>query len=266
MNNFYKFLIKKRTFLYLILFILLILLLIREYHSHDPIKSHSQLENENRKNKEQNKSEEFYNTEEDNIFQNSKLLLNPDMDLKNHYNSIINFLEEYEEPLYNKKTINGCYDNDILMEQIKGPGNTCKLIGREVQNIFKKSKEKGDIHNFVDNFGNQLSFAEICPVTSNMSRPLECLYDKNKNIKELGYRTSNVIDTIQNIHKNKLNKLNSNVDYHIDDFDRLYNSEIVRNYLNHEKKNQMNKDIQKNIFDIISDLEKYSVNVKREFE
>ena len=210
--------------------------------------------------------ENFFNTEENNIFQNSNLLLNPDMDIKNNYDSIINFLEEYEEPLYNKKTINGCYDNDILMEQIKGPGNTCKLIGKEIENIFKKSNEKGNIHNFVDNFGNQLSFAEICPVTANISRPIECLYDKNKNIKELGYKTSNVIDTIQNVHKNKLNKLNSNVDYHIDDIDRLYNNEIVQNYLDHEKKNQMNKNIQKNIFDIISDLEKHSVNVKREFE
>ena len=288
MNNVFKFIVNKRYFIYTVIILLLILLLIKEYTSHDNLLSHEEKkkqnstirkiiyglsdnnQNNNRNNNINNNrnsnrnNNSFVNAREKDLFQDS--LFHEDADIKDHYNSIVHFLEDYEEPLLNKKSLNGCYDNDALLEQITEKGNTCKTYAREVNDIFKKSNELDDPHNLVDNYGNQYSFAEICPVTSNITRPIECLYNKNKNINELGLRTANVIDIVQNLHENKLDKLNSNLNYHALDNDRLYNKENTDKFLQHEIKNNMNQNVRKDILDIIDDVLNYSKNVKREFE
>lgn len=277
MNNVFKFIVNKRYFIYTLILLLLILLLIKEYISHDNLLSHEekkkqkstirrliygQSENNNQDNNRNNNS--FVNSREKDLFQDS--LFHEDADIKDHYDSIIHFLEDYEEPLLNKKILNGCYDNDALLEQITKKGNTCKTYAREINDIFKKSNELNDAHNLVDSNGNQYSFADICPVTSNITRPIECLYNKNKNMNELGLRTANVIDTVQDLHEKKLDKLNSNINYHALDNDRLYNKESTDKFLQHELKNNMNTNIRKDIFDIIGDVLNHSKNVKREFE
>ena len=276
MNNLFKFLVNKRYLIYTVILLFLILLLIREYISHDNLLSHEEkkkqnstirkliygLSDNNQNNNRNNNS--FVNTKNKDLFQDS--LFHEDADIKDHYDSIIHFLEDYEEPLLNKKSLNGCYDNDALLEQMTEKGNTCKTYAREVNDIFKKSNGLDDPHNLVDSYGNQYSFSEICPVTSNISRPIQCLYNKNQNMKELGSRTANVIDTIQNLHETKLDKLNSNVNYHALDNDRLYNKESTDKFLQHELKNNMNQNIRKDVFDIIGDVLNHSKNVKREFE
>ena len=174
MNKLTKFFIEKKYFILIIIIFLLILVLIEDYKNHHDIISHREKRNKEHRiynlifGKDNNNSNNnsnnnntrsnfnnvrsnFNNVRSKDLFQDSNFLLQKDEEVKADYNDIINYLEDYEEPLIEKKYMNGCYDNDKLMEQIE-PGTTCKLKGRTItDSVFEKNltDENGDALSFI---------------------------------------------------------------------------------------------------------------------
>lgn len=181
------------------------------------------------------------------------------------YNSIMDYLEQVEDPKLYIHTL-GCYDNDQMIEDIKGKGETCKTYGQKVINIYNKKKPKKGESNtdyFLTTDGKVYSFAEICPVTSNQSRPLKCLYDEANKFNEMSIKVGNIIEDIQDKHEHNLNNIDTDMGYHIVDNNRLYNKEHIKDFIGYENYLGMNKDIYRNINDKINDLSLYSQKVKK---
>ena len=265
MNKITKFFIEKKYFILIIIIFLLILVLIEDYKNHYDVISHREKRNkENKiynlvfgKNNNSSNNNSNNNARSKDLFQDSNFLLQKDKEVKADYDDIIHYLEDYEEPLIENKYMTGCYDNDKLMEQIE-PGTTCKLKGRTIDtSIFEK--------NLTDENGNSLSFAEVCPVTANIDRPISCLYKKNKSIQELGQRVGNIIDNVQDIHQNKISNIDNQVLLHITDKNRLYNKEPTSKFIRYENSMNMNRGLRKDIFDIVNDVQKFSQDEKKKF-
>lgn len=184
------------------------------------------------------------------------------------YSGIVDYLEQVEDPKLYINTL-GCYDNDQMIEDIKGKGQTCKSHAPKVINIYNKDQsdpsptDGNDNDYFLADDGNVYSFAEICPVTSNQSRPIKCLYDEANKFQEFSIKLGNIIDDTQDKHDNKLQYIDSNLSYHIVDNNRLYNKEHVKDFIGYENYLGMDKDIYRNINDKINDLDLYSKKVKR---
>lgn len=195
-----------------------------------------------------NKIKENNNSREDyiNLYQDTE------------FNNIFEYLEAadagYESKFKNLDENIGCYDNDKLIEDIKGKGETCKTISSNIQNIYAT--------NLLHSNGNKYSFAELCPETSGQERPILCLYNKGNYINNITQKLSNLINNVQIEQNNRLDNLEKSINTHTIDPNRLYNMEPVKAYNKYE--NNMNMGIERryNIGDQLDDLITYSKRLK----
>lgn len=185
------------------------------------------------------------------------------------YKNIVDYLENAEELNFNTDAEIGCFDNDLLLEKIKGTGNTCIKWAPKVSDIYYK-KEAGrkvdsvmDNSTFVTDEGKSYSFAELCPVTSNQDRPLRCLYKNASQYTDLSTRVGNVIDNLQISNNVLLDNIDDSIAFHTIDENRLYNSQAIKDYLGYERKMNMNKNLRNNIEDNLDDLALYSSQINR---
>lgn len=185
------------------------------------------------------------------------------------YKNIVDYLEHAEELNFNTDAEIGCFDNDLLLEKIKGTGNTCIKWAPNVLDIYYK-KEAGKVidiaqeqSTFVTDEGKSYSFAELCPVTSNQDRPLRCLYKNASQYTDLGTRVGNVIDNLQTSNNVLLDNIDDSIAFHTIDENRLYNSQAIKDYLGYERKMNMNKNLRNNIEDNMDDLALYSSRINR---
>ena len=185
--------------------------------------------------------------------------------------NIVNYLENAEEISLEKDEQAGCFDNDRLLENIKGDGQTCKSWAPKVKNIYFK-KEKGvpvPVGKLDDYFpsseGREYSFAELCPVTTNQDLPLNCLYKKSAKFNELSSRVAGVIDKTQAKNSVMLDSLDDAISYHIVDNNRLYNMPHVRDFLVYERGQNMNRGLRNSNEDYLDDLSIYAKKVKGRF-
>lgn len=184
------------------------------------------------------------------------------------FTGILDYLKQVEDPKLYVNTL-GCYDNDQMIEDIKGKGHTCKTFAPNVMDIYskkvpgKKPKKSEKDNYFLSDDGKVYSFAEICPVTSNQSRPIKCLYDEADKFQKMGIKLGNIVEDTQDKHNNTLNHIDSNLSYHIVDNNRLYNKEHVKDFIGYENYLGMNKDVYRNINDKITDLTLYGKKVKK---
>jgi len=188
------------------------------------------------------------------------------------YSSIFDYLEKVEDPKLYVNTL-GCFDNDQMIEDIKGVGETCKTWAPKVMDIYNKeppkktsnvnqlpSESEKDAYFLIDD--KVYSFAEICPVTSNQSRPITCLYNEADKFQQMGIKLGNIIEETQDKHENKMNLLDNNMGYHIVDNNRLYNKEHIKDFIGYENYLGMNKDVYRNINDKITDLSLFGKKMK----
>lgn len=185
------------------------------------------------------------------------------------YKNIIDYLENAEELNFNTDAEIGCFDNDLLLEKIKGTGNTCIKWAPKVLDIYYK-KEAGkptpinmNDSTFITDEGKSYSYAELCPVTSNQDRPLRCLYKNASQYTDLSSRVGNVIDNLQTSNNVILDNIDDSIAFHTIDENRLYNSQATKDYLSYERKMNMNKNIRNNIGDNLDDLALYSERIAR---
>lgn len=185
------------------------------------------------------------------------------------YNNIVDYLENAEELNFNTDAEIGCFDNDLLLEKIKGTGNTCIKWAPNVIDIhYKRSLGQPLPTNmsnssFVTDEGKVYSFAELCPVTTNQDKPLRCLYKNASQYTDLSSRVGNVIDNLQNTNNVLLDNIDDSITFHTIDENRLYNSQAVKNYLAYETKMGLNKNVRQNIEDNIDDLAQYASILNR---
>jgi len=159
------------------------------------------------------------------------------------YPDINNYIKNIEDKyVYDEAMKSGCYDDDRMMEQIRGPGKTCKSIASTITNISYKPEipttddVKGRNPNyFITSDGVIKSYAEICPTTSKEEHPLRCLHEKVKKLEIMGKRVAKVIDNVQNKQDNRIHNVESTMSQHIVDNQRLYNKEHTRDFLRYEK-------------------------------
>lgn len=186
----------------------------------------------------------------------------------NKYSSIFDYLKKVEDPKLYVNTL-GCYDNDQMIEDIKGVGETCKTWGPKVMDIYNKepptdtSNNSGKDDYFLSDDGKVYSFSEICPVTSNQSRPITCLYNEANKFQQMGIKLGNIIEDTQDKHENKINQLDSNIGYHIVDNNRLYNKEHIKDFIGYENYLGMDKNVYRNINDKITDLSLFGKKMKK---
>lgn len=185
------------------------------------------------------------------------------------YKNIVDYLESAEEVNLNTDAEIGCFDNDLLLEKIKGTGNTCIKWAPNVLDIYYK-KEAGELmdqtmdnSSFITDDGKSYSFAELCPVTSNQDRPLRCLYKNASQYTDLSTRVGNVIDNLQTSNNVILDNIDDSIAFHTIDENRLYNSRAIKDYLAYERKMNMNKNLRNNIEDNLDDLALYSSRINR---
>jgi len=185
------------------------------------------------------------------------------------YKNIVDYLENAEELNFNTDSEIGCFDNDLLLEKIKGTGNTCIKWAPRVLDIYYKKKAgerqtAGRIDStFVTDDGKSYSFAELCPVTSNQDRPLRCLYKNASQYTDLSTRVGNVIDNLQTSNNTILDNIDDTIAFHTIDQNRLYNSQAITDYLAYERSMNMNKNLRNNIGDNLDDLALYSSRINR---
>lgn len=190
----------------------------------------------------------------------------------NKYSSIFDYLEKVEDPKLYVNTL-GCFDNDQMIEDIKGVGETCKTWVPKVMNIYNKEPPNKNSNNgelaiekdeyFLSDDGKVYSFAEICPITSNQSRPIKCLYNEANKFQQMGIKLGNIIEDTQDKHETKINQLDSNLGYHIVDNNRLYNKEHIKDFIGYENYLGMNKDVYRNVNDKITDLSLFGQKMKK---
>lgn len=182
-------------------------------------------------------------------------------DLDKEYKDIFDYLEnsEYNEKVFKNQDKNiGCYDMNTLVEDIKGIGNTCNTLAREVKNINSKD--------YTHPNGTKYSFAEICPETSGQTRPIMCLYNKGSHVRNLNNQIANVIDHVQDNQEHNLNKLDSAISYHIVDNNRLFNMPHIKQFNKYEQDRNMGIERKFTNEDQIDDILLYakqnSINIK----
>jgi hypothetical protein len=165
------------------------------------------------------------------------------------FKGLPDYLVKIEEgQLYNEADL-GCYDNDDIIAQIKGEGQTCKTWAPIVTDIYYKrepkatvptTKETGLNNYFVAGNGQEYSFAEICPETTNQDRPVACVYKKGEKFAKLSDRLGNIIDIVQERQNNRLSNLDSSIRIHTVDSNRLYTKPFVADFLKYENTLGMN--------------------------
>lgn len=190
----------------------------------------------------------------------------------NKYSSIFDYLDKVEDPKLYVNTL-GCFDNDQMIEDIKGVGETCKTWAPKVMDIYNKEPPKKTTTDeqlttekdeyFLTDDNKIYSFAEICPVTSNQSRPIKCLYEESNKFQKMGIKLGNVIEDTQDKHESKINHLDNTLGYHIVDNNRLHNKEHIKDFIGYENYLGMNKDVYRNINDKITDLTLFGKKVKK---
>jgi hypothetical protein len=126
----------------------------------------------------------------------------------------------------------GCFDNDMLLQNMVGSGKTCKSEKGAYFDIYKK--ELVNPKN-----GKEYSFAEVCPVTSGQERPIMCLYKKGSHINNINKKMANVIDQVQLNQGNRLSKVENATSYHIADPNRLFNGGPIKQYNRYENDLEM---------------------------
>ena len=187
----------------------------------------------------------------------------------NKYNNILDYLENAEELALSKQTDDiGCYDNDSLIEQAKGIGQTCKSWLTKVTDIFYKKTDSSPIptdslggispNYFATDDGQLYSFAEICPVTANQNTPLRCLYNQNNQYGVLGGQISNIINDVQSNNGVLLELIDNNITNHKIDTNRLFNTEHVKKYIKYENRFGLNNS--SNAVDNLARYSKYVAN------
>jgi hypothetical protein len=164
------------------------------------------------------------------------------------FKGLDDYLVKIEEgKLYNEADL-GCYDNDDIISQIKGAGQTCKTWAPNVTDIYYK-RAPGDsvptestklANYFVAGNGQEYSFAEICPETTNQDRPVACVYKKGEKFAKLSDRLGNIIDIVQERQNNRLSNLDSSIRIHTVDSNRLYNKPFITDFLKYENTLGMN--------------------------
>lgn len=185
------------------------------------------------------------------------------------YKNIVDYLENAEELNFNTDAEIGCFDNDLLLERIKGTGNTCIKWAPKVADIYYKkgmnnpSSTGMDDSSFVTDDGKSYSFADLCPVTTNQDKPLRCLYKNASQYTDLSTRVGNVIDNLQTSNNVLLDNIDSSLAFHRVDETRLYNSQTIKDYLDYERKMNMNKNLRNNIGDNLDDLSLYSARINK---
>jgi hypothetical protein len=165
------------------------------------------------------------------------------------FKGLPDYLVKIEEgKLYNEADL-GCYDNDDIISEIKGTGQTCKTWAPKVTDIYYKrapdatvptTVEAGLNNYFVAGNGQEYSFAEICPETTNQDRPVACVYKKGEKFAKLSDRLGNIIDIVQERQNNRLSNLDSSIRIHTVDSNRLYTKPFVADFLKYENTLGMN--------------------------
>ncbi len=159
------------------------------------------------------------------------------------FKGLADYLEKIEEgKLYNETDL-GCYDNDNIIAEIKGEGQTCKTWAAKVTDIYYKRKPNEPIptttqglnNYFVSGTGTEYSFAEICPETSNQDRAISCMYKKGEKFNKLDLRLANVIQEVQDRQNKRINNIDSNIKIHSTDTNRLFNKPYVTDFLRYER-------------------------------
>jgi hypothetical protein len=158
------------------------------------------------------------------------------------FNGLADYLEKIEEGKLYKESDLGCYDNDNIISEIKGEGQTCKTWAANVTDIYYKRKpnesipttESGKNNYFVSGDGTEYSFAEICPETSNQDRAISCLYKKGEKFNKLGMHLANVIQEVQDRQNNRIGNIDSSIKIHTGDSNRLHNKPYVTDFLRYE--------------------------------
>jgi len=229
--------IKTLAIIILALFIILYILEVKAYYF-----PNGKFQNTNSNNLNNKKQREDYI----NLFQDTE------------FNNVFEYLEAadagYESEFKHLDENIGCYDNDTMIEDIKGTGETCKTASLEVQNIYAKD--------LIHSNGDKYSFAELCPVTSGQERPIMCLYNKGKQITKATQKLSNLIDNVQLEQDTRLQNISKSMNQHTIDPNRLHNTDHVQAYNKYE--NDMNMGIERrfNIEDQLDDLVNYSNRLK----
>lgn len=165
-----------------------------------------------------------------------------DADIKK-YPDINSYLTNVKDKYIYDVAVNvGCFDNDRLMEEIRGPGKTCKSIAPTITDIKYKPEtpNEDDIQGvnpnyFITSDGEIKAYSEICPTTANTENPLRCLHNNVKKLDDIGKKVANVIDHVQKYQDNRLNNIDSIASHHIVDNQRLYNKKHTRDFLDYER-------------------------------
>ena len=165
------------------------------------------------------------------------------------FKGLPDYLVKIEEgQLYNEADL-GCYDNDDIISEIKGTGQTCKTWAPKVTDIYYKrapdatvptTVDDGLNNYFVAGNGQEYSFSEICPETTNQDRPVACVYKKGDKFAKLSDRLGNIIDIVQERQNNRLSNLDSSIRIHSVDSNRLYTKPFVADFLKYENTLGMN--------------------------
>lgn len=159
------------------------------------------------------------------------------------YPNINTYLSEVEDKyVYDAAMRRGCYDNDRLMENIRGPGKTCKSIGPSITdpNYKPSSPTVDDVRGrnpnyFINGDGEILSYSDICPTTAKQEHPIRCLHEKAKKLDTMSKRVANVIDHVQRDQDTRLGNLDSTASQHVVDNQRLFNKTHTRDFLKYER-------------------------------
>lgn len=162
---------------------------------------------------------------------------------KTVYPNINMYLSEVEDKyVYDEAMKRGCYDNDRLMEQIRGVGKTCKSVAQTITDTQYKPKSPtlDDIQGknpnyFINSDGEIMSYSEICPTTAQQEHPIRCLYKKVKKLDDMGKRVANLIDHVQRDQDMRLDNLDSTASQHVTDNERLYNKKQTSDFLKYER-------------------------------
>jgi hypothetical protein len=134
---------------------------------------------------------------------------------------------EFKSELDDDEEALGCFDNDLLLQNMVGTGVTCKVEKKNHFDIHKKT-----LLNPKNN--KKYSFAQVCPVTSGQERPIMCLYKKGSFVNNINKKMANVIDQVQLNQGNRLNQLENSAMYHISDPNRLFNTGPIKIYNKYE--------------------------------
>jgi hypothetical protein len=197
------------------------------------------------------------------------------------YENIFTYLKKYEEDdIYQPDEIT-CYDNNLLVESTIGLGKSCKTLNETVLDVnFKPLDEENEfnIRNEKDTTGQvsydenknpifkvnkkYYSFKEVCPETVNNESAILCQNRKYNKVNKLNDKMKSIINEINDIQNEKLNKMNLNLKIHKNDNNRLFNRNITKNYLKYDSNIGFNKKYYGNELDILNNINIYNNYIK----